>query len=79
MECSGVSKSYMTAAGIVRITVSGESVTFAGATADPGWTVELEKAGPPEVEVHFEKNDDEADEVEFHAKIEDGELVVKIS
>jgi hypothetical protein len=59
--------------------VSGESVTFAGATADPGWKVELEKAGPPEVEVHFEKNEDEEDEIEFHAKFEDGELVVTIS
>jgi hypothetical protein len=59
--------------------VSGESVTFAGATADPGWKVELEKAGPPEVEVHFEKNEDEEDEIEFHAKFEDGELVVIIS
>jgi hypothetical protein len=76
---AGVTKSYTTAAGVVRIMVSGESVTFAGATADPGWTVELEKAGPPEVEVHFEKNDDEEDEVEFHAKFEDGELVVTIS
>ena len=62
--------------------VSGESVTFAGATADPGWTVELEKAGPPEVEVHFERNEgeeEEEDEIEFHAKFEDGELVVTIS
>ena len=45
----------------------------------PGWTVELEDGGPEEVKVHFERNDDEADEIEFKAKIDDGELKVSIS
>ena len=70
---------YTTRGGDVIILVSGESVKFGGAQVETGWTIELEKAGPPEVEVHFERNEDEKDEVEFHAKFEDGELVVVIS
>ena len=70
---------YSTPGGTVTILVNGESVKFGGAVASSGWTVELEKAGPPEVEVHFEHNENEEDEVEFHAKYEDGELVVSIS
>lgn len=68
-------------AGSVRITVSGESVTFSGATPLPGWTVELENSGPEEVNVHFERNEDEdeEEEIEFKAKVEDGELKVTIS
>ncbi len=75
----GYTKTYDTAGGSVRINVSGDSVTFAGATPLPGWTVELENSGPEEVKVHFERNDDEADEIDFKAKIEDGELEVSIS
>ncbi len=53
-------------------------MTFGGAFPKPGWSVELEKAGPESVEVKFETND-ESDEIEFHAEIEDGELKVSIS
>jgi hypothetical protein len=78
---SSYTKTYDTDAGSVRITVSGESVTFAGAIPLPGWTVELENSGPEEVNVHFERNDDEGDEeeIEFKATIENGELKVSIS
>lgn len=75
----GYTKTYDTAGGSVRINVSGESVTFAGATPLPGWTVELKDSGPEQVSVHFERNDDEEDEIEFKAKIDDGELKVSIS
>jgi uncharacterized protein YcnI len=72
---------FDTVAGSVRITVSGESVTFAGATPLPGWTVELENSGPEEVKVHFERNEDEdeEEEIEFKASVEDGELKISIS
>lgn len=73
-----VYKTFDTAAGSVRVIVQGNTVTFGGAFPKPGWSVELEKAGPESVEVKFETNDD-SDEIEFHAKIEDGELKVSIS
>lgn len=76
---AGAPKTYDTEAGSVRIVVAGSSVTFAGATPLPGWTVELENSGPEEVKVHFEQNDDEEHEIEFKAKIDDGELKVSIS
>ncbi|MCL1601070.1 MAG: hypothetical protein M3112_05995 [Actinomycetia bacterium] len=72
-------KTYDTEAGSVRVTVSGDSVSFSGATPLPGWKVELENSGPEEVKVHFERNDDEGEEIEFKAKVEDGELEVSIS
>ena len=63
----------------MRIVVSGSEVKFGGATPLPGWTVELENSGPEEVKVHFERNDDEEEEIEFKATIDDGELKVSIS
>jgi uncharacterized protein YcnI len=76
---AGYTKTYDTEAGSVRIVVAGDSVTFAGATPLPGWTVELKNSGPEEVKVHFEQNSDEEHEIEFKAKIDDGELKVSIS
>jgi hypothetical protein len=72
-------KTYDTEGGSVRINISGESVTFAGATPLPGWTVELENSGPEEVKVHFERNEDEEEEIKFTAKFDDGQLKVTIS
>lgn len=74
-------KTYDTEGGSIRITVSGESVTFAGATPLPGWKVELKNSGPEEVKVHFERNEDEheEEEIEFKATVENGELKVSIS
>lgn len=65
--------------GEVFIVISGESVSFGSARPIGPWTVGLESAGPPEVEVHFEYNDEEEEEIEFHAKFEDGQLVVTVS
>lgn len=78
---SSYTKTYDTEAGSVRITVSGESVAFSGATPLPGWKVELKNSGPEEVKVHFERNEGEHEdeEIEFKAEIEDGELRVSIS
>lgn len=81
---SSYTKTYGDEAGLpgeVTIIVSGDSVTFAGATALLGWKVELENSGPEEVNVHFERNEDEdeEEEIEFRASIEDGELKITIS
>jgi hypothetical protein len=59
------------------VIVEGNEVRFGGAFPNPGWRVELEDAGPEQVKVHFERNDDSG-EVEFRARIEDGELVTFI-
>lgn len=72
------SKTFDTDGGSVRVTVDGESVTFAGAVPNTGWKVELKKSGPEEVKVEFDQNDGEG-EVEFSARVEDGKLKVEIS
>ena len=72
------SKTFDTVGGSVRVIVEGASVTFGGAVPKAGWSVELEKPGPKEVKVEFDENEGEG-EVEFSAKIEDGELTVEIS
>jgi len=75
-------KTYGTESGLpgeVTIIVSGESVTFGGASPLLGWKVEIEDSGPEQVDVHFERNEDDEEKVEFKAEIEDGELDVKIS
>lgn len=79
VAAAGHTKTYDTEAGSVRVTISGDSVSFSGATPLPGWKVELENSGPEEVNVHFERNDDEGEEIEFKAKVDDGELKVSIS
>ena len=66
-------------AGTVRIAVSGETVSFSGATVAPGWKFELDEDGPEKVQVKFEAIEDDDTKFEFKAEIEDGELRVKIS
>lgn len=75
---SSYTKTYDMDAGWVRVAVDGDSVTFASASAHPGWRVEVDDEGPEEVKVHFERNDD-SDEIRFAVKIKDGELRPKIS
>ncbi|GMQ97837.1 MAG: hypothetical protein BMS9Abin17_0340 [Acidimicrobiia bacterium] len=66
-------------AGTVRIAVSGESVSFSGATVAPGWKFELDEDGPEKVKVKFKAIEDDDIKFEFKAEIEDGELEVEIS
>ncbi len=66
-------------AGSVTIRVSGDSVTFAGAWLQKGWTFKLKDGGPEQVEVRFENNDDDKEQIVFKAKIEAGELKVSTS
>jgi len=79
-EAASYTKTYdVKDAGSVTIRVSGDSVTFAGAYPLEGWTFKLKDGGPEEVEVRFERNDDEEDKVSFNAQVDDGELEVEIS
>ena len=66
-------------AGRVHISVSGEDVTFKGATVATGWKFELDDGGPEQVKVKFEKIDDDDTEFTFKAKFDEGELEIKIS
>lgn len=71
------SRTFDTVAGSVQVIVDRNGVHFGGAFPNPGWRVELEDAGPESVEVHFERNEEEGD-VEFTARLEDGELLTQI-
>jgi len=66
-------------AGTVRIAVSGETVSFSGATVSPGWKFTLDEGGPDKVKVEFELLEDDDIRFEFQAKVDDGELEVEIS
>ena len=66
-------------AGTVRIAVSGETVSFSGATVSPGWKFTLAEGGPDKVKVEFELLEDDDIRFEFQAKVDDGELEVEIS
>ncbi|MEN8041545.1 MAG: hypothetical protein ABFR95_08585 [Actinomycetota bacterium] len=73
------SKTYDTDGGSVTIKVSGDSVTFAGAHPNTGWSVKLKDPGPEKVKVYFEHeeshdDEDEAEKIEFKAWVEEGEL-----
>lgn len=77
-QAGSYSKSVDTPGGSVTFLVEGERVTFGGAVPRTGWKVELESAGPEEVKVKFEKNDDSA-EIEVKGRVEDGELRINVS
>ena len=54
---------------------TGEVVLQAASPA-PGFSAEVEKSGPPKVEVEFESADTK---IEVKAEWEDGDLVVEVS
>ena len=65
-------------AGTVTIRVTGDDVTYVNAVPSTGWTVKVKDEGPDEVDVRFENNDDDGDEITFKAEVNDGELEVSI-
>lgn len=75
-QAQGEPKSYELTGGFVWIFVFPDSVVVSGATPSPGFSVEIKKAGPPEVEVKFEG---ESHTSVFKAEIEDGVLEVDLS
>ena len=74
-------QSFVTEGGTVVIMVSDNSVTYVNSQPNLGWTAEVKDEGPEKVVVKFEMNEeeDEEEEIKFTAKIEDGELEIKIS
>lgn len=71
-------KTYDTDGGSVRIVVEGDAVTFFDAVPKTGWRVEVKDRGPEEVVVEFEQNDGDL-EIEFSAKVQNGEVRPEIS
>ena len=65
-----------TAGGQVVLKYRQAEVVYQTATPAPGFRVEIEKPGPPEVELEFES---ESLKIEIHAKWDSGELKVEIS
>lgn len=69
-------RSVQTTGGTVNLRYRPGEVTYQSATPAPGFQVEVEKAGPPEVRVEFES---ESTKVEVEASWEDGGLDVRVS
>lgn len=65
-----------TAGGVVVVRYRPGEVMVQATTPAPGFRGEIEKGGPPEVEVEFESD---SLKIEIHAKWEDGDLDVKVS
>lgn len=65
-----------TAGGAVTLRYRPGEVVYQSATPAPGFQVEVDHAGPPEVEVEFES---ESSKIEVHASWRDGALDVDIS
>ncbi len=74
-------QSFVTEGGTVVIMVNDNSVTYVNSQPNLGWKAEVKDEGPEKVVVEFEINEeeDEEKEIKFTAKIEDGELEIKIS
>ncbi len=68
-------QTYQLEGGWVRIVFSPGAVTLDGAGPNPGFTMEIEKAGPPEVELDFESGSHKS---RFNAEWSGGQLVVDI-
>ena len=69
-------KSVKTAGGTLVLQYRPGEVAYQAATAAAGFHVEIEKLGPPKVEVKFES---ESMEIEVHAEWRDGDLDVEVS
>jgi hypothetical protein len=69
-------RSVQTTGGNVLLRYRPGEVAYQSATPAPGYQVEVEKPGPPEVKVEFES---QSDKVEIEAGWEDGDLEVNVS
>jgi hypothetical protein len=61
-----VRRTWDSAAGSLVVACRGGSITFGGAHANPGWSLEVDDRGPEEVQVEFESSG-EADDVRVEA------------
>lgn len=71
-----VSRSVETRGGTALLRYREGEVLYQSATPAPGYQVEVDEEGPPEVEIEFES---EEDKVEIHAVWAEGDLEVVIS
>jgi hypothetical protein len=69
-------KTTSTKGGTLVVKYRPEEVVLQAASPAAGFHVEVDKAGPPEVEVEFES---ETSKVEIRAKWEHGELTIEVS
>ncbi len=69
-------RSVKTAGGTVLLRYRPGEVAYQSASPAPGYQVEVEKPGPPEVKVEFES---ESNKVEVQAAWSDGDLRVEVS
>ncbi len=69
-------KTTSTIGGTVVVKYRPDEVVFQAASPGAGFHVEVDKAGPPEVEVEFES---ETLKVRFRAKWDDGQLEIDVS
>lgn len=73
---SWLTRSVQTAGGNVILRYRPGEVSYQSATPAPGFQVEVDKAGPPEVKVEFES---ETQKVEVEASWSEGDLDVHVS
>lgn len=54
---SGVRRTWQGSAGAVTVECRGGSISLEGAQPNSGWSIEIDRSGPEEVQVDFESND----------------------
>jgi len=67
-----VRRTWDSAAGSVVVGCRGATISFRGAQANSGWSVEVRERGPEEVDVRFESSGD-ADDVRVESECVDGQ------
>lgn len=75
-ETAWQTRSVQTTGGVVLLRYRPGEVAYQSATPAPGFKVEVEKKGPPEVKLEFES---ESKKVEIEASWGDGQLKVNVS
>ena len=65
-------RTWDSAAGSVVVACHGGTISFRGAQANSGWSVDVRERGPEEVDVEFESNGD-ADDVRIEASCVGGQ------
>ena len=61
--------------GTVTVERDADGLTLIAVVSNPDWTINVEKAGPKEIEIEFRNGELE---VKFEAELEYGELRIKI-
>jgi hypothetical protein len=72
---AGGTRAFTYPEGTVVVRFDQSGVTLVSASPAPGFSVDVDEAGPPSVDLDFEAGDDEA---RFRAGVADGELIVTL-